>query len=425
MASKHRDRIVRIAVIVIVVVLAVRGWKRAADSNDFGVFHKAGHAVATGSSPYEIVHEESRDYIYPPTLAILVAPLGLLPHDVAAALWIVGMFVALGVSFVMLLRLVRPLDRREGWWIGVTALLIAGRAIDSEMANGQANHLVLLGLVLGVVALVANRPAWGGAAFAAAAAFKLSPGLFAVWLLATRRWRAFAGFVAAFVALVVLLPVVVWGPSGTVEEYGRLEDKLAGRYDAGGDDEDVEAHVPGYSLRALVFHLTTDVQAVSHSGGRDIRINVIDGSDRLAGAIYWIVVAIVFVLSMRAIERRGSASSPGRVLFDASVVATVMVLVAPMTRGAHMVVLLMPAFVAAAVWVRTRTRFSFWWVLLPTLLTFGTSRGLIGKAASTWARALGTLTFGMLALWIGALIFARRDRFGVIDRTEPTTESSA
>ena len=419
--------IARIAVVLVaalVAALAVRGLYQATRSNDFGVFHAAACAVVTGTSPYEIVHEGGRDYIYPPTLAILAAPLGLLPHDVAAALWIAGMLGAIGVSIAALLRLVRPVDRWARWAIGAVAVLVSWRAIESEIGNGQANHLVLIALVAGVVALAARRPYGAGAAFAVATALKLSPGLFGVWLLATRRWRAFAAYVVTLAVLVLLLPAVVWGPTRTVEEYRRLQEKLSGRYDTGAEgEESAGRHVPGYSLRALVFHLTTDVRAVTHSGGRDIRINVIDGSDRLAGAIYAVAAAAVLALSAGAIRRR--EETPARALFDASVVALAMVLVAPMTRTAHLIVLLLPAFVVAAVWFRSRSRPALaWWVVPAILLTF-TASGFLGKAASSWARALGCITFGTLALWIGALVFARTGRFDLIDRTDATVPPSA
>ena len=57
--------------------------------HDFAVFFRAGDDVLAGRSPYPAVRAIVDDtrYVYPPPLALLIAPLAVLPAKAAVACW--------------------------------------------------------------------------------------------------------------------------------------------------------------------------------------------------------------------------------------------------------------------------------------------------------------------------------------------------
>ena len=68
------------------VVWAVNGWFVP---YDLTIFLRAGDAVLDGVSPYPAVSELVDDtaYVYPPLLALVMAPLALLPSGLAASIF--------------------------------------------------------------------------------------------------------------------------------------------------------------------------------------------------------------------------------------------------------------------------------------------------------------------------------------------------
>jgi hypothetical protein len=149
---------------------------------DFGTFWYAGGRVLDGATPYPPVDADvlvtGLNFVYPPQVALAVAPLALLPYTVAAAAWA----VALVGATVLSLRLVGVRDPRlyglvflfpwtlNGVWVGaITPLLVLGVAA----AWRWRDRPYVLGLLVAAVA-VAKVFLW--------------PLL--VWLVATRRTRA-------------------------------------------------------------------------------------------------------------------------------------------------------------------------------------------------------------------------------------------
>jgi alpha-1,2-mannosyltransferase len=185
------------AVVVYGLVLSQGGLHQ----QDFGVYLNAARDVVHGQPLYTtFLHHPFPDatlrpaYIYPPAFALLVAPLGLLPDGVAAALWMALEQASLAIAVVVVLRWLRP----AAW--AVTALLVATLTFYPlwvDVVQGQANLLVLLLVTVGIVGVLRGRPAFG-AAIGAAAALKLTPFLLVVWLLIDRRFRAAAFALGGF-----------------------------------------------------------------------------------------------------------------------------------------------------------------------------------------------------------------------------------
>jgi Glycosyltransferase family 87 len=163
--------------------------------SDFGVFWHAAGAVLHGRSPYPpaTVHalRHQNAFVYPAPAALAIAPLGLLPEALAAAL-----FLALSIAAVvgsLLLLGVRD--------VRCHAVALLSLTTVQGLALGAVSPLLVLPLAvawrwrdrLGVVAATA--------AFAVAMKLFLAP--MGIWLAVTRRGRSavIAGFATALVVL--------------------------------------------------------------------------------------------------------------------------------------------------------------------------------------------------------------------------------
>jgi len=192
--------LVGVAVVIYVLVLSQGGLHH----QDFGVYLAAARDLLHGQPLYgAFLHHPFPDptlrpaYIYPPIFALLVAPLGLLPNGVAAAVWMAIEQASLAVAVVVVLRWLRP----TRW--AVAAVLVATLTFYPlwvDVVQGQANLLVLLLVTVGIVGVLRGQPAFG-AAIGAAAALKLTPLILIIWLLLDRRFRAAAFVLGGFAIL--------------------------------------------------------------------------------------------------------------------------------------------------------------------------------------------------------------------------------
>lgn len=190
---------------------------------DFHVFLQASEAVRQGDSPYvdpDVVISEGQPapYVYPPVLALLIAPLTVLPETLAGSsipgilftliliASTVGALLALGVS---------------DWRCYPVALLYPVTLENFEY--GAIGPILALLVALGW----RYRDRIGGVAMAIGAAIVLKVFLWplAVWLAATRRWWA-AATAAGMAAALALVSWAVIGFRG-LADYSSLLRRLA------------------------------------------------------------------------------------------------------------------------------------------------------------------------------------------------------
>ncbi|GAA2878921.1 glycosyltransferase 87 family protein [Pseudonocardia halophobica] len=168
-------------------------------------------------------------FVYPPVAAVLFVPLTLLPLPLLKIFW-----TALGV--VLLVLVVRRSAALVGTVLpaGTVALLVATALwldpVRTTFYLGQIN-VVLLALVL--LDLTGRPSRWRGAGVGLAAALKLTPLLFVVYLLLVGRRREAAVAVGTFVAATglgfALAPVesVQYWVRGTFAAANRISDVAA------------------------------------------------------------------------------------------------------------------------------------------------------------------------------------------------------
>jgi alpha-1,2-mannosyltransferase len=189
---------------------------------DLQVYRMGGQAVIHGTPLYSL-RVFGLLFTYPPFAAVLFATLAPLPFTVAAAAVAAASMVALPVIFYLALRLppvAAWLDVRAAWGLafGAAAVAVWLEPVQSTLGYGQVN-LFLAAAVLYDLRLPGTSR-WKGAAIGLAAGFKLTPAIFAIYYLATGRYRAAATSGVAFAVTVALGFAAI--PRSSALYWGRL-----------------------------------------------------------------------------------------------------------------------------------------------------------------------------------------------------------
>jgi len=165
---------------------------------DLQVYRAGGEHVLAGTPLYDGGVLLDLPFVYPPFAAVVFVPLTVLPLPLLKFLW-----TAAGVALVMFV--VRRSATLVGWRVDpavvalLAAVLLALDPVRTTFYLGQIN-VVLLAVVL---ADVTGRPGrWRGVGLGLAAAVKLTPLVFVVYLLLTGRVRAAVTALTTFAAAV-------------------------------------------------------------------------------------------------------------------------------------------------------------------------------------------------------------------------------
>ena len=183
---------------------------------DLDVYRLAGHVLLAGGNFYSL--PGALQFLYPPFAALLAVPLAILPLAV----------VQLGWTVAGALMIVAVLHRwgQTGWQLSLlsAAVVYAVLPVSQTLAFGQLGillvALVALDLAPGPRVLGRRRLLPEGTLTGVAAALKLTPMIFVLYLLAVRRWRAaLTATISAGVCTIVAALVL---PSASLDFWGRL-----------------------------------------------------------------------------------------------------------------------------------------------------------------------------------------------------------
>ncbi|ROO58808.1 alpha-1,2-mannosyltransferase [Micromonospora sp. Llam0] len=219
----------RVAIVAVLAVVVAGFLAVAAERHGFfdlkvyyGAMH---HWLRDGGELYDHMKPFSQyGFTYPPFAALVMSPMAVLPWHLAI---VVSVTLAVVTSALVLWWLVDPISRREGWtrWFAfaVAVCLVAAYEPMRETVNfGQVNTLLLVLVAADLLWLVAAGspvpPRWrrfAGVGVGLATAIKLTPGIFIVYLLVTRRWRA--AVTAAGTATVATLVAAAVAPDASRE----------------------------------------------------------------------------------------------------------------------------------------------------------------------------------------------------------------
>ena len=202
---------------------------------DLSIYAAGGAAVRHGTPLYQLRFAFGLRFTYPPFAALLFAPLSWLPVTAGRVLVSAATVLALPVTSYLVLRLPPWSDRLSRDRAAQLALAFSAAAIwlEPERTNlkyGQINVLLTLLVLVDLVWIERDgNHRFGGALIGVAAGIKLTPALFAVYLLATRRYRAAATAGAAFAATVAVAFALVPGDAVRYWDLSFLDPANVGR----------------------------------------------------------------------------------------------------------------------------------------------------------------------------------------------------
>ncbi len=403
----QRQHVIYVLVLVVVCGLLFHKAQRSGGllnpdkQNDFLAYHQAAVSVLESDLPRAYNLELPKPYQYPPSLATLIVPLGLLPYQVGLLIWI-------ALQLFLFLWVFRSLDEILGMPVkGIDktlGLLLMFRLFQSDFANGNANTLVLAFLMGGFLFFKREKMLLSGAFFSLAAAIKVFPILIAPWLLYKKRFKLAGFFLLGLIVWGVLIPGTILGPKSMATCYGKWSDTMLSPSAGiqGGEEAQPEmargTYVAGQSLRSFWFHLLRDTDATAH----DDDVFTVNVAHLSVSSVEWVyrITGAVLLLSLLVIFwRKGHPTlwtGP-----EIAIACLLMPVLSPLARKAHFVVLF-PAAVLAFAIARTskgarRKPLFILWGFAFCLIVFS-SPGALGPWLSKRVMAFSPLTWASISL---------------------------
>lgn len=268
-------------------------WPQDQWQVDVEVYREAGRSVLVGRPVYLHLTESPQllPFTYPPFAALLAVPLALMPFGVAGWLWTAAQVAAVVATVAIAFRpwLVRAAEGLRARYAGgaggrewlpllvalVSAPMLWLHPVADGVRFGQVNAFIVLAC-LADIALPRTR--WPrGLLIGLCVAVKLTPGVFLIHFLLSRRWREAAwvvgGAAGATVGALLVLPeasLAFWG--------GALSDPTRLGPNAGTSNQ---------SLRGVLLRL---------------------GPDGVAGSLLWLVLVAVVGWAGFLVARRAHAA---------------------------------------------------------------------------------------------------------------------
>jgi alpha-1,2-mannosyltransferase len=136
-------------------------------------------------------------FTYPPFASLTMLPMAYVGWHLAIG---ISMLLTVGAALAVIYWLVEPMARRHGWspWfvLGIAAALaVAFEPMRETFLFGQVNAILLVLVAADVLFLVRYNRSIAGVGIGLATAIKLTPGIFIIYLIITKRFRA--AFVAS------------------------------------------------------------------------------------------------------------------------------------------------------------------------------------------------------------------------------------
>lgn len=165
---------------------------------DLRIYMSAMRWWADGNPLYDYAQPDELQgelyFTYPPFAAILLRPFAGLDVRATIAIFTILTMVAVAVTTWWL---VAPVAERHGFsrWFaaGLAVPLVFAAESTRETINfGQINMLLVVLILADLLFALPRNSRWAGVGIGLATAIKLFPGIFIVYLLASRRWRAAA-----------------------------------------------------------------------------------------------------------------------------------------------------------------------------------------------------------------------------------------
>jgi len=367
---------------------------------DFHVFWQAGRSFLSGAPLYSGYEPGARPFAYPPFAALVFTTFAFLPVRLAASLYSIFNLAAIGFAAALTWRIARRTEWDARLVTLVLAVLCSLRFFLDNFNLTQINALVLLLVLLGVDARLRGDEVRAAAFLVAAAAIKVTPAFFVVWLLfrgSRRTWGAVVACGLAVIVVPVLLRGLGKGALDWIDYYHAfLERYQHGEVGTGGTNQD---------LGALVYRM---MRPPASADLGDYRL--FTASPEVAAFVYkasTMTTLAVFLAHLTALRVRAMPFS----IFEVSTAFLISHMLSPVTRTAHLVSLLFPFFALLAIrptsWPRpARAVLVVAWTLMA--VTGLSGRDLIGQRAYDAVGGYSVIVWTMLLLFAISVVMSLR-----------------
>lgn len=398
---------------------------------DIGCYLRAAWAVRAGTNMYDITDDNGWHYNYPPLLAILMTPLadppqgasraGYLPYAVTVGIWYVvtTLFLAAGIEILAraLEDPVKNLAAGRGsrfsalWWdLRIIPLLVVLPAIGRAQVRGQVDVIIGFLLCCMIASILNGRRFRAGLWLSFAICIKVIPALLLALPLWRRDWRMLYGCAGGLLIGLVLIPVIVLGPGRTAESYKTFYKQI------------IVAGLAGSGKGSRAAELT-GITRTDSNAPMVVLNNILhpDMATRpkvaspLVRATQWMLAFIMLALTLILSGWKGRWYS-GKV--DATIAEAcfmgalipLMFTTSPMFHP-HYVSMTLPLVIVLFVllWekysyghIPSRWKALFWFIAVSHLLTS------LDQGPFNYLREFGLVLASTIALWIGALIAAKK-----------------
>jgi hypothetical protein len=202
--------------LLIALAIWVFIYKAAPRMPDFEVYWRAAWRAAHAEPLYR-ASDGHFQFKYLPAFAVLAMPLGFLPLATAKLLWFA---ISVGLVVLLLALNIRlpPELRLPARWLVFFTVITFGKFYAHELVLGQVNMLFAVIATYALLAMKARREAEAGLLVALAIVIKPYAVLFIPWILARRQIVSIVSVGAGF-AVALVLPVIRYGVSGTIEQH--------------------------------------------------------------------------------------------------------------------------------------------------------------------------------------------------------------
>jgi len=363
---RHRRAVVILAGLVVLGV-TISGTERvvADGSSEFLGYRRIVQiSLLRGQDEYEQIDHARA---YPPFFALFWAPFGLLPPGplyeeglgpAGASSWemvqiglsaalAVGMMIALSVPAVRCIAAsaYRPCEGERASCLPALLWLLTVGLMANAAVRCESDMFIVIMLAGAMYLLLrGGRPWSAGALLGVAAALKLTPGLFAVYLLCRRRWRALGGMAIAGAVCTFVLPSLAWGPRACIEKHRSWAQHVLIPYASGGEefiiDRDRMYRSANQSAKAALMRYLTHYNAGRQSHPRYVNIVNLrpETVDAVASAAKLLILGVL-VLAWTLPPTRDEGEI-GPLLFG--LVPLGMLLISDVSHGSMLSVLCLP-----------------------------------------------------------------------------------
>jgi hypothetical protein len=462
------DRLKRQSVWLAILAIALAVWgltdvrSRArtdphnlgAHRSDLTCYTAAGAAIFAGQDPYEATNPRGWHYVYPPLLAILVAPLVPLDTQWQGVIWYaISLLAAWGcyAECRRIWRVLRTTDKPAeptvpNWLIWLTVAAMVLPTLNC-LQRGQVGILLTYFLLLGFRCVLTSRSVWtsllGGVVLALPVAIKVIPALpvgclclllFAVAAFrhwpAEFTWRAggvSSGVAAGLLLYFLIIPSFAIGSAANAK-YLKTWFNLVLHGDQGEIDDDITVHaIRNQGLSNAMYRLgnwaahafagTQDDQSVDHVrasvAAREIVLPMDNFWARLTVRILQAGMLALLLCYGWVAARRNNAWTLSSVFALSCLLISA---ISPVFRG-HYYMLWLPAVWIVPLYILRNGR-----PRLATSLAISACALIwIHYLLLPWAGRAGVLGLGASAWYVVATISVLRIKSPVSQQIEPAT----